>query len=52
MGTTQENQNLSDALMVIESYLIAEGGDEEIENWDGQTPRDLLTSIRICLRRK
>ena len=52
MGTTQENQNLSDALMVIESYLIAEGGDEEIENWDGQTARTLLEEIKYLLNRK
>ena len=51
MGTTQENQNLSDALMVIESYLIAEGGDEEIENWDGQTARSLLEEIKMLLNR-
>ena len=52
MGTTQENQNLSDALMVIESYLIAEGGDDVIENWDGQTPRTLLTEIKKVLNWK
>jgi len=49
---TKLEENIADALEFIESFLSAKGGDEEIENWDGQTPRDLLTSIRICLRRK
>ena len=47
-----EKENIESALEVIESYLIAKGGDEVIENWDGQTPRDLLISIRGALRRK
>ena len=47
-----EKENIESALGVIESYLSAKGGDEVIENWDGQTPRDLLTSIRIALTRK
>jgi len=47
-----DKENIAEALMVIESYLSAKGGDEVIENWDGQTPRNLLTEIRIALRRK
>jgi hypothetical protein len=47
-----EKENIAEALMVIESYLSAKGGDEVIENWDGQTPRDLLTEIKIALNRK
>ena len=47
-----EKENIDEALELIESYLSAKGGDEVIENWDGQTPRDLLISIRIVLRRK
>ena len=47
-----EKENIAEALEFIESFLSAKGGDEVIENWDGQTPRDLLISIRIALRRK
>jgi hypothetical protein len=47
-----EKKNIKSALEVIESYLIAEGGDDEIENWDGQTPRTLLTEIKIILNWK
>ena len=47
-----EKENIESALEVIESYLIAKGGDEVIENWDGQTSRDLLNTIRIILERK
>ena len=47
-----EKENIDESLELIESYLSAKGGDEVIENWDGQTPRDLLISIRIALRRK
>ena len=41
-----EKENIKSALEVIESYLIAEGGDDVIENWDGHTPRTLLTEIK------
>ena len=47
-----EKENIAEALEFIESFLSAKGGDEVIENWDGQTPRDLLISIRGALRRK
>ena len=46
-----EKENIKSALEVIESYLIAEGGDEEIENWDGQTARTLLEEIKYLLNR-
>ena len=49
---TKLEENIADALEFIESFLSAKGGDEVIENWDGQTPRDLLISIRGALRRK
>ena len=44
-----EKENIEEALEFIESYLSATGGDDVIENWDGQTPRDLLTQVRIIL---
>ena len=47
-----EKKNIESALEVIESYLSAPGGDDVIENWDGQTPRDLLTEIKIILNWK
>ena len=47
-----EKENIAEALEFIESFLSAKCGDGVIENWDGQTPRDLLISIRGALRRK
>ena len=47
-----EKENIAEALEFIESFLSAKGGDEVIENWDGQTPRDLLISIRTILNWK
>ena len=47
-----DKEKIKKSLEFIESFLSAKGGDEVIENWDGQTPRDLLISIRIVLRRK
>ena len=46
-----EKENIAEALEFIESFLSAKGGDEEIENWDGQTPRDLLEFIKKDLWR-
>ena len=45
-------KKIEEALEWLESYLSAKGGDDVIENWDGQTPRDLLTQVRIMLKRK
>ena len=47
-----EKENIKSALEVIESYLSATGGDDVIENWDGQTPRTLLTEIKKILNWK
>jgi len=42
-----DKEKIKEALEFIDSFLAdKEGGDDVIENWDGQTPRDLLTSIR------
>ena len=49
MRTKTDKAMIKNALEFIDSYLSAKGGDEEIENWDGQTPRDLLTQVRLCL---
>ena len=48
----EENEKIKEILEFIESFLSAKGGDEVIENWDGQTSRDLLNTIRIILERK
>ena len=45
-------EKIKECLEWLESYLSAKGGDDVIENWDGQTPRDLLTQVRIMLKRK
>ena len=47
-----EKKNIESALEVIESYLSAPGGDDVIENWDGQTPRELLIQVKLILERK
>ena len=46
----EEKEKIRRALKIIDSYLAdKEGGDDVIENWDGQTPRDLLTQVKIIL---
>ena len=47
-----EKENIESSLEVIESYQSATGGDDVIENWDGQTPRTLLTEIKKVLNWK
>ena len=50
--TQTDKEKIEAALEWLESYLTAKGGDDVIENWDGQTPRDLLTQVKIILKRK
>ena len=50
--TQTDKEKIEEALEWLESYLSAKGGDDVIENWDGQTPRDLLTQVKIILKRK
>ena len=50
--TQTDKEKIEEALEWLESYLSAKGGDDVIENWDGQTPRDLLTEIKIILNWK
>jgi hypothetical protein len=46
------NGKIEETLGWIDSYLSAKGGDDEIENWDGQTPRELLIQVKLILERK
>ena len=43
------NKKIKGLVKDIDSFLVEKGGDDVIENWDGQTPRDLLTQVRLCL---
>ena len=47
-----DKEKIEEALEWLVSYLSAKCGDDVIENWDGQTPRDLLTQVKIILKRK
>ena len=47
--TQTDKEKIKECLEWLESYLSAKGGDDVIENWDGQTPRDLLTQVKIIL---
>ena len=46
------NGKIKETLEWIDSQLSAKGGDDEIENWDGQTPRELLIQVKLILERK
>ena len=46
------NGKIKETLEWIDSYLSAKGGDDEIENWDGQTPRELLIQVKLILESK
>jgi len=46
------NGKIKETLEWIDSYLSAKDGDDEIENWDGQTPRELLIQVKLILERK
>ena len=43
---TPDSEIVNDLLKDIDSFLVEKGGDEVIENWDGQTPRSLLEFIK------
>ena len=45
-----DKKKIEDTISVINSYLDAEGGDEVIDNWDGQSPRTLLKELRQILQ--
>ena len=41
-----DKEKIKEVLEFIDSFLVEKGGDEVIENWDGQTPRSLLEFIK------
>ena len=43
---TPDWEIIKDVVKDIDSFLVEKGGDEVIENWDGQTPRSLLEFIK------
>ena len=45
-----DREKIEDTIRAINSYLDAEGGDDIIDNWDGQTPRTLLEHLRLLLQ--
>ena len=48
-----DKEKIKECLEWLESYLAdKDGGDDIIENWDGQTPRDLLIQVKLILKRK
>jgi len=51
MNPRSDRKKIEDTIMVINSYLDdMEGGDDIIDDWDGQTPRTLLKEFRHILR--
>ena len=42
----EENEKIKRILESIDSFLVEKGGDDVIDNWDGQTPRSLLEMIK------
>ena len=45
-----DKERIKRCIKWLDSFLAdSAGGDDVIENWDGQTPRDLLTQVRLCL---
>ena len=48
--TQTDKERIQRCLKWLDSFLAnPTGGDGVIRNWDGQTPRDLLTQVRIIL---
>ena len=45
-------EKIKECLEWLESYLSEKGGDEVDEDWDGQTPRELLIQVKLILERK
>ena len=46
------NGKIKETLEWIDSYLSEKGGDEVDEDWDGQTPRELLIQVKLILESK
>ena len=50
--TLTDKEKINECLEWLQSYLDdKDGGDDIIENWDGQTPRDLLIQVKIILEK-
>ena len=48
--TQTDKERIKRCIKWLDSFLAnSTGGDDVIENWDGQTPRDLLTTVKIIL---
>ena len=47
----EENEKIKRILESIDSFLVEKGGDDVIDNWDGQTPRTLLEFIKKNLEK-
>ena len=45
------NKKIKDLVKDIDSFLVEKGGDDVIDNWDGQTPRTLLEFIKKILEK-
>ena len=48
---TPDSEIVNDLLKDIDSFLVEKGGDDVIDNWDGQTPRTLLEFIKKILEK-
>ena len=47
---TTDKERIKRCIKWLDSFLAnSTGGDDVIENWDGQTPRDLLIQVKIIL---
>ena len=47
--TQTDKEKIKHLLVDIDSFLVEKGGDDVIDNWDGQTPRTLLEFIKKIL---
>ena len=45
------NKKIKGLVKDIDSFLVEKGGDDVIDNWDGQTPRTLLEFIKKILEK-
>ena len=45
------NKKIKGLVKDIDSFLVEKGGDDVIDNWDGQTPRTLLEFRIFCENR-
>ena len=46
-----DKERVKELLVDIDSFLVEKGGDDVIDNWDGQTPRTLLEFIKKNLEK-